>query len=130
MKYYPVLTAIFVCTCFCALDPVPAATFRVAQDGSGGPGSNWSNAYTIIQSAIAAASSGDEIWVKQGWYTENITLANGVLLYGGFDGTETLLAQRDWKGKYGDTTPISRPLAESRIIGVVSPVFHSVNGAR
>lgn len=67
-------------------------------------GSSWTNAYTSLQSAIAVATSGDEIWVAAGIYkpTNNInrklsfTPKVGVAIYGGFAGTETLLSERNW----------------------------------
>ncbi len=67
-------------------------------------GATWANAFTDLQSAIVAASSGDEIWVAAGTYKPttgtdrsiSFTLKNGVAIYGGFDGTETTLSQRDY----------------------------------
>jgi hypothetical protein len=67
-------------------------------------GSSWANAYTSLQSALAAATSGDQIWVAAGSYkpsttgdrSASFTLTSGVALYGGFAGSETLLSQRDW----------------------------------
>jgi hypothetical protein len=67
-------------------------------------GSSWTNAYTDLQSALGAASAGDEIWVASGIYKPTATtsrsatfqLSNGVAIYGGFDGTETMLSDRDW----------------------------------
>ncbi len=69
-------------------------------------GSSWSNAFQGVdglQNALAAAVSGDQIWVAQGVYKPTLTttrtiyfqLKNGVEVYGGFDGTEALLDQRD-----------------------------------
>jgi len=66
-------------------------------------GTSWTDAYTDLQSALSAASSGDELWVAAGTYkptvgtdrTTSFTLKNGVSLYGGFAGTETMLSQRD-----------------------------------
>jgi hypothetical protein len=67
--------------------------------------SSWANACTL-QTALANAVSGDEIWVKAGVHkpTTNssdrnatFTLRNGVALYGGFAGTETQRAQRNWQ---------------------------------
>lgn len=64
-------------------------------------GSSWENAFTNLQLAISAASSGDEIWVAQGVYkpgnnrTDSFDIPDGVTIYGGFAGDETNLAQRD-----------------------------------
>lgn len=60
-------------------------------------GASWTDAYTDVQPALAAAQSGDQIWVAAGRYVGNFTLALGVELYGGFTGTETAIGQRDWK---------------------------------
>src|SRR5690606_38443502 len=68
-------------------------------------GSSWTDAYTSLQSALSAASSGDEIWVATGTYkpttttnrTISFTLTNDVSVYGGFAGTEAFLSQRDWE---------------------------------
>ncbi len=66
-----------------------------------GDGSSWDNAFTNLQSALASATTGDEIWVAQGVYkpendrTDTFQLKNGVTVYGGFRGGETSLAQRD-----------------------------------
>ena len=62
-------------------------------------GSSWENAFTNLQLAISAASSGDEIWVAQGVYklgnnrTDSFDIPDGVTIYGGFAGDETNLAQ-------------------------------------
>jgi len=53
-----------------------------------GDGSSWADAFTAVQPALDAAQSGDLVWVAGGTYVENITLALGVALYGGFAGTE------------------------------------------
>ncbi|MBL8859559.1 MAG: right-handed parallel beta-helix repeat-containing protein [Planctomycetes bacterium] len=69
-------------------------------------GSSWSDAYRdpdAVAVALAAAVPGDEIWVAAGTYVPTTTttrtlshaLANGVALYGGFAGGETLREQRD-----------------------------------
>ena len=66
-------------------------------------GSSWDNAYVDLQDALAAATTGDEIWVAKGVYTPGVlvtdtfTLVGGVEIYGGFVATETLEAQRDWQ---------------------------------
>ncbi len=62
----------------------------------GGDGTSWATAYDSLHDALAAAQSGDQIWVAAGRYVGNFTLALGVGLYGGFAGTETELNERDW----------------------------------
>lgn len=78
-------------------------------------GTDWFNAYNHLQSALAAATAGQEIWVAAGTYmpdggfmttsgvftqgngvqSERFMLKNDVGLYGGFAGTETQRIQRD-----------------------------------
>jgi hypothetical protein len=81
-----------------------AGVLYVDQDAGGiNNGLSWANAYTDLQDALAAASSGDEIWVAAGTYIPttgtdrsiSFVLKNGVGIYGGFAGTETLLTERN-----------------------------------
>jgi len=73
-------------------------------------GSSWFSAFTELQSALAIAIPGDEIWVAAGDYTPDydpepgehtgnpeatFQLRSGVAIYGGFDGTETSRDERD-----------------------------------
>ena len=62
-------------------------------------GTSWANAYTSLQSALNAAVTGGQIWVAKGVYyaTSSFQLKNGVGVYGGFTGSETLLSERDWE---------------------------------
>src|SRR5512138_1801633 len=58
-------------------------------------GTSWTNAYKSLQSALAAAASGNQIWVAKGVYKPTLTsnrsisfvLKDGVAIYGGFAGT-------------------------------------------
>src|SRR5579862_7824756 len=61
-------------------------------------GASWAQAKATVQAGINAALPNDQVWVKGGTYTltQQITLSNGVAVYGGFNGTETLLAQRNY----------------------------------
>jgi hypothetical protein len=70
-------------------------------------GTSWADAYQGVgglASALAASVSGDEIWVAAGTYkpttgtarTISLTLKSGVGIYGGFNGTESKRAQRDF----------------------------------
>jgi len=81
-----------------------APTLFVRADAAGANnGTSWANAYTNLQTALAAAASGDEVWVAAGTYkpsattdrTASFALKNGVAIYGGFAGSETLLSQRN-----------------------------------
>jgi hypothetical protein len=66
-------------------------------------GSSWNDAYLDLQSALAVASS-CQIWVAGGIYFPSATPGNsysfhmrsGVEVYGGFNGTESNLNQRNW----------------------------------
>ncbi len=62
---------------------------------SDGDGLTWGTAFNTIASALTAAGAGDEIWVAKGTYEENIAMAGGVSLFGGFIGSEDYLAQQD-----------------------------------
>lgn len=77
--------------------------------GGAGDGSSWANAFQYLQDALAVAVSGDQIWVADGIYypdqgtghnnnspTETFNLIEGIKLYGGFAGTESLLSERNW----------------------------------
>ncbi|MEM8898590.1 MAG: choice-of-anchor Q domain-containing protein, partial [Bacteroidota bacterium] len=70
-------------------------------------GSSWANAFVDLQDALATAGACEdirEIWVAEGSYkptafanrATSFNLVNNVAVFGGFDGTETLLSQRDW----------------------------------
>jgi len=101
-------------------------------------GSTWADAYQGVdglQTALAAAVSGDEIWVAAGVYKPTLTatrtiyfqLKNGVAVYGGFNGSETALDQRDIAA---NTTTLSADLAGNDGSGVLTDnSFHVVQGA-
>ncbi len=85
-----------------------AVRYYVTQNGGGTKsGASWGNALGEAEfiTALQNASGGDEFWVAAGAYRPSLTanrcvsfvLKNGVALYGGFDGTETALAARDWR---------------------------------
>src|SRR5437773_10585599 len=59
-------------------------------------GTSWALAKQTITNAMAAAVAGDQLWVASGTYTQLVTLKPSVAMYGGFNGTETSLAQRNF----------------------------------
>ncbi|MGI9138837.1 MAG: right-handed parallel beta-helix repeat-containing protein, partial [Sediminibacterium sp.] len=74
-----------------------------------GNASSWANAIGSIQSVLNIAHSGDQIWVASGSYLAPAVVSgpttfnsfvlkfDGVEIYGGFVGTETLLSQRNYE---------------------------------
>jgi hypothetical protein len=75
-----------------------------AAEGAG-DGSNWTDAFSSLSSALLQAQSGDQIWVAAGTYRVGVSRADtfqlkeGVEIFGGFVGNEDrahfLLSQRD-----------------------------------
>jgi hypothetical protein len=76
----------------------------VDEDATGADsGHSWSDAFTSLQKALTLASDGQQIWVADGTYHPDPTgravsfaIPSGVSVYGGFNGTEASLSQRDW----------------------------------
>jgi predicted outer membrane repeat protein len=83
-------------------------------------GLSWANAFTNLQSALATANGGAEVWVAKGTYYPAATnspdatfqLVVTTKLYGGFIGTETELAQRN---------PTANPTILSGRLSDISP---------
>lgn len=90
-----------------------AQTIRYVKPGATGTGTSWSNAAGDIQNMINTSVAGDQIWIAAGTYKPNrkvheinlitpdnpynaFLLKAGVKLYGGFAGTESSLANRNW----------------------------------
>lgn len=64
-------------------------------------GVSWGSAYTSLEMALDSNTvTGAEIWIAEGTYTPSFNLSyfhirHGEKLYGGFNGTETNISQRD-----------------------------------
>jgi hypothetical protein len=71
----------------------------VSPEGSdGSDGQSWATALASVQRALDLAHrTAGEVWVRHGHYAENLTGRAFTDLYGGFFGTETERAQRDWR---------------------------------
>jgi surface protein len=93
-----------------------AQTIRYVKEGGAGTkdGTSWSNASDDLQLMINQSASSNQIWVAAGTYKPNrlaynlntisinnrenaFVLKDDVQLYGGFNGTETSLGQRNYK---------------------------------
>ena len=59
-------------------------------------GSSWGSAKKTIRAGLDAAAYGGQVWVAAGSYWENITLKDGVALYGGFPAAGGVWGVRDW----------------------------------
>jgi|TARA_B110000438_G_scaffold298138_1_gene345770 hypothetical protein len=110
MKLCRILAAAFLLTLGTAAATLPSARLYVnasiAPASSASPYSTWETASQNLQDALALAVSGDEIWVAAGTYypdeggsqtvgnrSATFSLREGVSIYGGFAGSETLLSQ-------------------------------------
>ncbi len=96
-------------------------------------GGDWQNAFISLQDALEIAecnSSIDQIWVKEGTYLPTETndqsisfkMVNGISIFGGFNGTESTLGQRD---------PMNNVTILSGDIGIPDEIgdnsFHVIN---
>ncbi len=118
----------FIIIIFCSSN-LFSSTIYVSKSGDNTTGTSWETAFNNLQSvidnhksALDIAVSGDQIWVAAGIYLPEIKiwgstdrnvafkLVKGVAIYGGFNGTETELTQRNisinetiLSGNIGDT---------------------------
>ncbi|MFI5173194.1 MAG: choice-of-anchor Q domain-containing protein, partial [Chitinophagales bacterium] len=78
----------------------------VKQNATGNnDGTSWKNAFTKFQDALDYADNGDQIWIAEGNYTpegpspdsSHFLSKKAVSIYGGFEGTESDLSQRNWQ---------------------------------
>ncbi|MEM6764726.1 MAG: choice-of-anchor Q domain-containing protein [Bacteroidota bacterium] len=67
-------------------------------------GSSWQHAFISLQDALLTAQSAGEeqiqLWIAAGTYTpltSSFILSDGIQLYGGFQGNENTLEDRDWQ---------------------------------
>jgi hypothetical protein len=94
-----------------ATGPIIRDTIFVDQSVASSPncqlGNSWNTAFSDLETALAQARPGDDIWVAAGEYslekpedpnldiTFGFRLVNQVSVYGGFIGNEDMLSQRD-----------------------------------
>ena len=100
---------IFLLLFTCAFASLKGQIIYIKPNGAGN-GSSWSEAKGDLRQALATAASGTQIWVAQGTYTPtkctvctvsdrnySFEIPSGVAVFGGFNGSETALNQRNWK---------------------------------
>ena len=102
MGVYEYQAVVDICTCFAS------GIIYVNVNATGiNNGQNWTNAFTDLQDALVQANACSNItgiWVAAGTYhptsgndrSISFSMLNGVAIYGGFNGTETQLSERDW----------------------------------
>lgn len=96
-----------VASALLAVSAAAQITWHVdAGAGSGGDGLSWVTAFDSLDTALLTAVTEDQIWVKAGLYRPRVrrnpaeprsatfAIPMGIPVYGGFDGTETLLDDR------------------------------------
>ena len=81
-------------------------TWYVDLDMPGGGGTSWSDAFQTLDDALGVATDGEQIWVAEGTYypsvprdpfdarTVTFLIREAIGIYGGFDGTEISLEDR------------------------------------
>jgi len=92
-----------------AYEARPIRYVNVNVVGGAANGSSWADAFPNLHDALATASAGDEFWLAEGAYfpdvgtgvTDNdvvntFLVPAAIRLLGGFTGTETQVADRDW----------------------------------
>jgi len=101
MRHFYVLTFLAFFTFFV---PASAGTIYVKPFGTAGnTGVDWANAKDLAL-ALSTASDDDELWLMSGNYLPgtlrsdsfSITSTSNISLFGGFNGTETMVEQRNW----------------------------------
>ena len=96
---------VFVCVSLAGADVIYVDISASGLDSDPNAGISWERAYVDLQNAIGAALSGDDIWVAEGIYkptdgsdtSAKFQLIDGVAMYGGFAGDETVLEDRNWE---------------------------------
>jgi len=92
--------------CNCCGTPIAGQVIYVDGEATGvADGTSWADAYTDLQEAMQTAQAGQEIWLADGVYLPTqdgdrdvyFNLPSGVDLYGGFNGSEMNICQRDFK---------------------------------
>ena len=136
-----IITALFILlfTVLSGLQRVEAKVIYVnTTAGSGGDGTSWPTAFRYLQDALTFSSEGDEVWIAGGTYfpddgdsvtegdrTATFGLKQNVKLYGGFEGGELNITQRN---PVTNVTTLSGEISTEKIYWSLH-VITSVGGA-
>ncbi len=124
-----------IIVCLSAIHSVSASPIYVKQDATGlNSGSSWEHAYTNLQTALSAVEPDGEVWVASGVYvpgtsrTSSFKMKVGMVLYGGFFGTEVSLADRVWSS---NATILSGDVLgdDAGLVNLSDNVYQVVTGA-
>ncbi|SDS92816.1 T9SS type A sorting domain-containing protein [Winogradskyella sediminis] len=91
---------------------IPTVYYVNANATGNNDGSSWADAFTTINDALSNVLLNDEIWVSSGVYTPATAATvlrldfENLKIYGGFDGTELTLADRDLTKVFTDNATI------------------------
>ena len=73
----------------------PTVTYVSFTGNDANDGKSWGKALKSISAAISITPTGSQVWVEEGSYTETtVVMKDGVSVYGGFNRTETGIADR------------------------------------
>ncbi len=116
-------TAVWIFVAFITASASLAGVIHVnAAASAPGNGASWASAFPRLQDGLAAAQPGDEVWVARGTYLPgapgdtgaSFELKNGVAVYGGFAGWESL---RHWRNVKANPTVLSGDLGQDDVFG-------------
>lgn len=98
--------------CFCIATSSAATKYVKPTGNDSNNGNSWAQAYQTLQKAIESTVAGDQIWLASGTYyptkdnagtipgngqLKTFFINKDIAIYGGFNGTESSLSQRNWR---------------------------------
>lgn len=100
MRKKSVVAALLALSITCATHAQNTIYVKAGPGGGISDGTSWATAFVSLDAALATGAPGQQIWVAAGVYrpidpANGFIMPVGVQLYGGFDGTETQLDQRN-----------------------------------
>ncbi len=101
VMHWVILPMLILLCLFIKTDLQAVVRYVKVGGASSGYYTSWATAGGNLQAVIDSCSAGDEIWVEEGIYQPALNMSfvmkEGVAIYGGFVGTETMRGQSDWE---------------------------------